>query len=166
MESNGPYANLLYMANTYSQIYIQVVFAVQGRQNLIQADHKEEIQKYISGIIRKQDQKLIAINSMPDHLHALIGMKPSIALSDLVRDVKSDSSVFINGKKWIRGKFNWQEGFGAFSYGRSQLDSVVKYIENQETHHARRTFKEEYLSLLKRFKVDYEDRYLFEWIEA
>ncbi len=153
------------MANTYSQIYIQIVFAVQGRQSLIQADHKEEIQKYIAGIIRKQNQKLIAINSMPDHFHALIGMKPSIALSDLVRDVKSDSSVFINGKKWVRGKFNWQEGFGAFSYGRSQLDSVVKYIENQEEHHSRRTFKDEYLSLLKRFKVDYDDRYLFQWIE-
>ena len=158
-------ANLLYMANTYSQIYIQIVFAVQGRQSLLQREHKEEIQKYIAGIIRHQNQKLIAINSMPDHLHALVGMKPSIALSDLVRDIKSDSSVFINAKKWIRGKFNWQEGFSAFSYGRSQLDSVVQYIENQEKHHARRTFKEEYLSLLKRFKVDYDDRYLFEWIE-
>jgi putative transposase len=113
------------MANTYSQIYIQIVFAVKGRQSLIQGDHKEEIQKYIAGIIRKQNQKLNAIGGMPDHLHALIGMKPGIALSDLVRDVKSDSSVFINRKKWIRGKFNWQEGFGAFSYGRSQLDAVV-----------------------------------------
>jgi hypothetical protein len=91
--------------------------------------------------------------------------EPGIALSDLVRDVKSDSSVFINGKKWVRGKFNWQEGFGAFSYGRSQLDSVVKYIENQEEHHSRRTFKDEYLSLLKRFNVDYDDRYLFQWVE-
>jgi len=153
------------MANTYSQIYIQIVFAVQGRQSLIHADHKEEIQKYIAGIIRKQNQKLIAIGGMPDHLHALIGMKPGIALSDLVRDVKSDSSVFINSKRWVRGKFNWQEGFGAFSYGRSQLDSVAKYIENQEEHHSRRTFKDPYLSLLKRFKVDYDDRYLFQWIE-
>ena len=153
------------MANTYSQIYIQIVFAVHGRQSLIQADHKEGIQKYIAGIIRKQKQKLIAIGGMSDHLHALIGMKPGIALFDLVRDVKSDSSVFINGKKWVRGKFNWPEGFGAFSYGRSQLDSVVKYIENQEEHHSRRTFKDEYLSLLKRFKVDYDDRYLFQWIE-
>jgi putative transposase len=152
------------MANTYSQIYIQIVFAVQGRQSLIQTDHKEEIQKYITGIIRKQNQKLIAINSMPDHLHALIGLKPSIAFSDLVRDVKSDSSVFINGKKWVRGKFNWQEGFGAFSYGRSQLDSVVKYIENQEQHHSKKTFKED--TLLKRFRIDYDDRYLFEWVEA
>ena len=155
----------LKMPNTYSQIYIQIVFAVQGRQSLIQSEHKEEIHKYIAGIIRKQDQKLIAINSMPDHLHALIGMKPSLVLSDLVRDIKSDSSVFVNGKKWVRGKFNWQEGFGAFSYGRSQLDSVVKYIENQEQHHSRRTFKAEYVSLLKKFKIDYEDRYLFEWIE-
>ena len=131
------------MANTYSQIYIQIVFAVRGRQSLIHADHKEEIQKYIAGIVRKQNQKLIAIGGMPDHLHALIGMKPGITLSDLVRDVKSDSSVFINSKRWVRGKFNWQEGFGAFSYGRSQLDSVAKYIENHEEYHSRRTFKDE-----------------------
>ena len=122
----------LYMANTYSQIYIQIVFAVQGRQSLIQGDHKEEIQKYIAGIIRKQNQKLIAIGGMPDRLHALIGMKPGIALSDLVRDDKSDSSVFINGKKWDPRKI--------------QLAGRIRRF--LEEHHSRRTFKDEYLSLL------------------
>ncbi len=119
------------MANTYTQIYIQVVFAVQGRYNLISKKHKEELHKYITGIIRNKKQKLIAINCMPDHIHIFIGMKPNIALSDLVRDVKNNSSTFINKKNWVRGKFNWQKGFGAFSYGRSQIDAVVKYIQNQ-----------------------------------
>ena len=122
------------MANTYTQIYIHVVFAVQGRQSLIRKKNKEELQKYITGIIQNQGQKLIAINCMPDHAHIFIGMKPDIALSDLVRDIKSNSSTFINKKRWLRGKFNWQGGFGAFSYGHSQIDRVVKYIQNQEQH--------------------------------
>ncbi len=153
------------MANTYTQIYIQVVFAVQGRYNMIRKEHKEELNKFITGIIRNKKQKLIAINNMPDHAHIFIGMKPSIALSDLVRDIKNNSSTFINEKKWVRRKFNWQEGFGAFSYGYSQMDAVVKYIQNQEEHHARKTFKEEYLELLKRFHVEYDEKYLFKWVE-
>ncbi|MCH8873443.1 IS200/IS605 family transposase [candidate division KSB1 bacterium] len=153
------------MANTYTQIYIQVVFAVQGRYNMIRKEHKEELNKFITGIIRNKKQKLIAINNMPDHAHIFIGMKPSIALSDLVRDIKNNSSTFINEKKWVRRKFNWQEGFGAFSYGHSQMDAVVKYIQNQEEHHARKTFKEEYLELLKRFHVEYDEKYLFKWVE-
>ena len=153
------------MANTYTQIYIQVVFAVQGRYNMIRKEHKEELNKFITGIIRNKKQKLSAINNMPDHAHIFIGMKPSIALSDLVRDIKNNSSTFINEKKWVRRKFNWQEGFGAFSYGHSQMDAVVKYIQNQEEHHARKTFKEEYLELLKRFHVDYDEKYLFKWVE-
>ena len=153
------------MANTYAQIYLQIVFAVQGRQNLIRKENKEELHKYITGIIRNKKQKLIAINSMPDHAHLFIGMKPSIALSDLVRDIKNNSSVFINDKRWIRGRFNWQEGFGAFSYGHSQMDTVVKYIQNQEKHHTRKTFEEEYLELLQKFNVEYDERYLFKWIE-
>ena len=139
------------MANTYTQIYIQVVFAVQGRYNMIRKEHKEELNKFITGIIRNKKQKLIAINNMPDHAHIFIGMKPSIALSDLVRDIKNNSSTFINEKKWVQGKFNWQEGFGAFSYGHSQMDAVVKYIQSQEEHHARKTFKEEYLDCLRDF---------------
>lgn len=153
------------MANTYTQIYIHVVFAVQGRQNLIRKENKEELHKYITGIIRNKGQKLIAINSMPDHVHLFIGMKPSMALSDLICDVKNNSSTYINEKKWVRGKFNWQKGFGAFSYAHSQIDAVSKYILNQEKHHARKTFKEEYLEMLKAFNVEYDEKYLFEFIE-
>jgi len=120
------------MVNTFTQIYIQIVFAVQGRQNLIKNEYKEELHKYVTGIIRNKNQKLIAINCMPYHLHVFIGMKPSISLSDLVRDIKSNSSTFINEKRWIWGKFNWQKGFGAFSYGHSQMDNVVKYIKGVE----------------------------------
>lgn len=153
------------MANTYTQIYIHVVFAVQGRQNLIPKEHKEELHKYITGIIQNKKQKLIIINSMPDHIHLFIGMKPITALSDLVRDLKNNSSNFINAKKWVRGKFNWQEGFGAFSYGHSQIEVVVKYIQNQENHHAKKTFKEEYLEMLKKFNVEYDEKYLFKWVD-
>lgn len=154
------------MANTYTQIYIHVVFAVQGRQNLIRKENKEELHKYITGIIQNKGQKLIAINSMPDHVHIFIGMKPSIALSDLIRDVKNNSSTFINEKRWIRGKFNWQKGFGAFSYAHSQIDAVAKYILNQEKHHAKKTFKEEYVEMLKNFNVEYDEKYLFEFYDG
>jgi REP element-mobilizing transposase RayT len=153
------------MASTYTQIYIHIVFAVKGRQSLIRKENKEELHKYITGIVRNKKQKMLAINSMPDHTHIFIGMKPNIALSDLVRDIKSNSSAFINEKKWVRGKFNWQEGFGAFSYGHSQIDTVIKYIHDQEKRHAKMTFKEEYLGLLKKFAVEYDEKYLFEWIE-
>jgi len=151
------------MANTYTQIYIHIVFAVQGRQNLIPKEHKEELHKYMTGIIQNKGQKLIAINSMPDHAHIFIGMKPTMVLSDLVRDVKNNSSNFINDKKWIRGRFNWQKGFGAFSYGHSQIDVVAKYVLNQEKHHEKKTFKEEYLEMLKNFNVEYDEKYLFEF---
>ncbi|HEY0320232.1 MAG TPA: IS200/IS605 family transposase [Pyrinomonadaceae bacterium] len=154
------------MANTYTQIYIQVVFAVASRHNLLSKEHKEGLHKYITGIVRNKNQKLIAINSMPDHVHILLGLKPDIALSDLVRDIKSDSTIFIKDRGWIRGRFNWQEGFGAFSYSHSQLDSVIRYIQNQEQHHQRRSFKDEYLELLKKFNVAYDDKYVFEFIEG
>ncbi len=150
------------MANTYTQIYIHVVFSVMGRHNLIPESHKEALYKYITGIIRKKNHTLIAINGMSDHIHILVGMKPNTALSDLVRDIKNNSTGFINRKGWIRGRFNWQEGFGAFSYGHSQIDVVVKYIQNQEKHHARRTFRNEYLELLERFNVDYDTRHVFD----
>ena len=153
------------MPNTYSQIYIQIVFAVKGRENLISKNNREELHKYISGIVRAREQKLLSVFCMPDHTHLLVGMKPSIAVSDLVRDIKAGSSKFINDNKWIRGKFNWQEGFGAFSYSKSQIDSVVKYILNQEEHHKKTTFKEEYLKFLRRFEIEYDEKYLFEWIE-
>jgi putative transposase len=153
------------MANTFSQIYIQTVFAVSNRQSLIKPDFKEELYKYVSGIVRNQGQKLIAINGMPDHLHILIGLKPSMALADLVRDIKADSSTYVNKKKWVRGKFTWQEGYGAFSYGHSQLNTIVRYIQNQEKHHSRRTFKNEYLSLLRKFDIRFQDKYVFDFIE-
>jgi len=153
------------MADTYTKIYVHVIFTVQGRQNLISKQHKDELYKYITGIIQNKKQKVIAINGMPDHIHILIGIKPDIALSDLVRDVKANASSFINEKRWIMGKFNWQEGFGAFSYSHSQLDSVANYIRNQEKHHSRKTFREEYLELLKKFDVEYDSKYIFDWID-
>ncbi len=153
------------MANTFSQIYIQTVFAVNGRLSLIRNEFKDELFKYITGIVRNNGHKLISINGMPDHIHILIGLKPVMALADLVRDIKADSSNFVNKKRWVRGKFSWQEGYGAFSYGHSQLDTIVRYIENQERHHKRRTFKDEYLNFLRSFEIEFNDKYLFKFIE-
>jgi REP element-mobilizing transposase RayT len=149
------------MANTYTQLYIQVVFAVEGRQSLIAVEHNDELQKYITGIVSAQRHKLIAINNLPDHLHLLVGLRPDAALSELVRDIKANTSRWINEKHWVPGRFAWQEGFGAFSYSRSQLDTVIRYIENQQRHHARRSFQEEYVALLQRFGVEYDPRYTF-----
>jgi putative transposase len=149
------------MANTYTQIYIHVIFAVTGRQNLIDEQHNEELQKYITGIISGQNQKLIAINNMPDHLHLLIGLKSDLSLSELIRDVKANSSRFINERRWCRGKFSWQEGFGAFSYSRSQLGDVIRYIEDQQKHHTTKTFRQEYVELLEKFEVEYDPKYIF-----
>ena len=153
------------MAGTFSQLYIHIVFAVKGRENLIGNTWKDELHKYIAGIIIGKNQKPIIINGMPDHIHCFIGLKPSIAISDLVRDIKNNSSKFINDKKLVRGKFSWQEGYGAFSYSHSHIQNVYNYILNQEDHHKRKTFKEEYLELLKKFKIDYNENYLFKWIE-
>jgi REP element-mobilizing transposase RayT len=149
------------MANTYSQIYIQIVFAVEGRQNLIAPERKEELQKYITGIVTRKNQKLLAIHCMPDHTHILIGLKPSMCLSDLVGDIKTGSTNHINENKWVRGRFSWQEGFGAFSYGHSQLTAVIRYIQNQEKHHSRRTFQDEYAEFLQKFNVPFDDKYTF-----
>ena len=129
------------MANTYSQIYIQTVFAVSNRESLLRKEFREDVFKYISGVVTNQGQKLIAINGVEDHLHTLIGLKPSMALADLVQDIKVNSSKFINRSKFVRGRFSWQEGYGAFSYGHSQLDAVIRYVQNQEKHHQRRPFK-------------------------
>lgn len=153
------------MSDTYSQIYIQVVFAVKGRQNLISEKWKTELHKYISGIITNKGQKSIIVNGVQDHIHCFIGLKPSMAISDLVRDIKNNSSKFINEKGFLPGKFQWQEGFGAFSYAHSQINNVYNYILNQEEHHKRKSFKDEYLELLNEFEIDYKSEYLFEWIE-
>lgn len=153
------------MPNTYSQIYIQIVFAVKGRENLIAKEHREELHKYITGIVTNRGQKLLALFAMPDHVHILIGLKPSISISDLVRDIKAGSSKFINESNWLKCKFNWQEGFGAFSYSKSNFNHVVKYILNQEEHHKKRTFKEEYLDFLEKFEIEYDTKYVFDWID-
>ncbi len=153
------------MPNTYSQIYIQIVFTVKGRENLISKIHREELHKYITGIVQNRGQKLLSIFCMPDHVHLLVGIKPSIAISDLVRDIKAGSSNFINQQHWVKGKFNWQEGFGAFSYSKSQIESVIKYILSQEEHHKKTTFREEYFDFLEKFEIDYDEKYVFEWIE-
>ena len=153
------------MANTYTQIYIHIVFAVEGRQSLIKPEHNDELQKYITGIVSGQKQKLIAINNMPDHLHLLVGLRPDSSLSDLVRDVKAGSSKFINEKRWVIGRFSWQEGFGAFSYSRSQLGTVIRYLENQQKHHAKKSFREEYIALLEKFGVQFDQRYIFKMTE-
>ncbi len=153
------------MSSTFSQLYIQIVFAVKGRQSLIQQNWEEELFKYITGIVQNKGQKMLAINGMPDHIHFLIGMKPSCCLSDLVREIKKASNVFINEKKFCQFKFEWQEGYGAFSYSHSALDNVIGYIANQKEHHRKKTFKEEYVDFLKKFEVEYKEEYLFEWLE-
>lgn len=150
------------MANTYSQIYIQIVFAVYGRENLISSEWKDELYKYITGIVKNNNQKLLAINGVSDHIHILLNIKPNIALSDLIRDIKANSSRFINEKKFVKGKFSWQEGFGAFSYSISQLDDVIEYIQKQEEHHKETSFKDEYLKHLKRFQIEYDEKYIFD----
>jgi REP element-mobilizing transposase RayT len=151
------------VANTYSQIYIQVVFAVQGRPNVIQKQNTEELQKYITGIVRERDQKLLAVHCMPDHTHLLIGLRPSMALSNLVRDVKNGSTNFINRSGWVLGRFCWQEGFGAFSYGHSQLKGII--VRDQERHHARRSFRDEYLRFLKRYEIEHDEKYVFKLLD-
>ena len=151
------------MADTYTQIYLHIVFAVKGRRSLIPKQHREALHQYITRIITNKMQTVIRINSMPDHIHILLGMAPDIALSDLVRDIKANSSKFINTKGWVVGRFEWQAGFAAFSYSHSQLDDVVRYIKNQESHHTRQTFKEEYLEFLERFDVPYNPKYVFDY---
>jgi putative transposase len=153
------------MANTFSQIYIQVVFAVENRNSLIQPIWEDELHKYISGIVRKKEQKLISINGMPDHIHFLLGMKPTCCLSDLVQEIKKSSNEFVNEKKFSRFHFEWQTGFEAFSYGHSQLDKVVSYINGQKEHHKKQTFKQEYTGLLKKFNIEHKEEYLFNWID-
>ena len=153
------------MANTYTQLYIQLVFAVKGRESLLPRQYREELHRFLTGMVQQRGHKLLAIFSMPDHVHLLIGLAPTAAVSDLVRDIKAGSSKFINEQKWLPQKFNWQEGYGAFSYSRSQVDAVVQYILAQEEHHRKKTFREEYVAFLRKFEVEYQEQYLFEWIE-
>lgn len=153
------------MANTFTQLYIQIVIVVQGRHCLIPNSGRENLYKYITGIIQNKNHKLISINGVSNHIHILIGLNPAEALAALVKEVKRCSTNFINEQKWMKGKFSWQNGYGAFSYSRSQLDSVIKYISNQEEHHKRKTFKEEYVELLKNFEVEFNERFIFDDVE-
>ena len=152
------------MANTYTRIYLQLVFSPLGHKNIIPIKHKEELQKYTTGIIQNRKHKLLAINFMPDHVHIFIGYQPSQALPDLLRDIKANTSKFINENKWFPGRFQWQEGYGAFSYGHYQINGVIKYINTQEEHHEKTLFNDEYLELLEKFDVEYDPKYLFESI--
>jgi putative transposase len=153
------------LPNTYTQLYIQFVFAVKGRENLIHSSWKHELYKYITGIVQNNKSKLIAINGMADHIHIFIGYKPSVPIPDLIKDIKVASTLWINQKKLYNSKFAWQEGYGAFSYSQSHIIAVCDYIKNQELHHQKKSFKEEYLKLLKNFNVEYDEKYLFDFID-
>jgi len=153
------------MANTFSQIYLQFVFAVAGRQSLISPKNKEELHKYITSLVHARKAKMLAVHCMPDHIHIFVGFKPSVLISDFVKEIKVESNKFITQKQWVKGNFAWQEGYGVFSYGHSQIDDVCRYIQNQEKHHAVKNFKQEYLAFLEKFAVEYDEQYLFNWME-
>ena len=149
------------MANTYSKIYNHFVFAVRGREMLISKSWREELYRYMTGTITNKQCKVMCIGGVEDHVHILVGMSPTVAPSSLMADVKRSSSLWINERKFVKGHFYWQEGFGVFSYAKSQVPNVARYIENQEQHHRRKTFREEYLTMLQKFDVDYDERYIF-----
>jgi len=153
------------MANTYTQIYLQFVFAVENRISLIQPDWEEELYKYITGIIQNNKHKLIAINGIPNHIHILIGYAPHQLIPDLLQDIKGDSSRWINRQKFVKGHFNWQAGYGTFSYSHSQINRIAKYIMNQKQHHKKKSFTEEYLEFLKKFNVTYDERYILKEVK-
>ena len=153
------------MPGTFTQIYIQAVFAVKGRENLISNNWKTDLHKYIAGIIKGKNQKPIIVNGMRDHIHAFIGLRPALAISYLLRDIKNNSSNFINDRGLVKGKFSWQDGYGAFSYSHKEIDYVYNYILNQEEHHKKKTFRQEYLEFLSDFGITYDEKYLFEWYE-
>ena len=151
------------MAGTYTQIFVQIVFPVKGRENLLLKPWRNEVFQYMAGVIRNKGHKPIIINGVSDHVHVFTGMKPSMSISDLTRDIKNNSSKFINESGFLRTKFAWQEGFGAFTYALCDIGNVYRYIENQEAHHHKTTFKEEYLTFLNDFQVEFDERYLFDW---
>lgn len=152
------------MANTYTQIHIHAIFAVQNRISLISNSWEQRLYQYITGIIQNHNHKMLTINGMPDHVHILFGMRPTQSISDLMRDIKGDSSFWINENNFVRGKFSWQEGYGAFSYSKSQVHAVATYIENQELHHKKKSFIEEYTRILHDFEIEYDDKFIFESI--
>jgi putative transposase len=153
------------MANTFSQIYLQFVFAVRGRQALVPPAHKEELHKYITGLVQNRYSKMLAVHCMPDHTHLFVGCKPTVFIPDFIKEIKIASHAFIKNKKWVGNNFNWQDGYGVFSYSHSHIDRVVKYILNQEQHHEKSNFQQEYRLLLKKFEISYQDKYLFDFID-
>ena len=153
------------MANTFSQIYLQFVFAVQYRQALIPKEYKEELHKYITGLVQNRKAKMIAVHCMPDHAHIFVGFKPTIIIPDFVKEIKVESNEFINNKKWVKRQFNWQDGYGVFSYSHSHIDRVAKYVLNQEAHHKKKTFRKEYHEFLEKFAIPYEEKYLFDFMD-
>jgi len=154
------------MANTYTQLTIHIVFAVKHREYTIKKQYRPELFKYITGIITNKNHKLLAINGVSDHVHILFGLNPTVALSDIVRDIKNNSSKFINEEQWMPGHFEWQSGYGGFSYSRSQRSDVINYIENQEEHHKKNSFRTEYLNILKKFEIEFEEQYVFEFFDV
>jgi len=153
------------MSDTYTQLCIQLVFAVKGRNSFIQYAWEEELYKYITAVVQNDRHKMLSINGMTDHIHIFLGLNPAIAISEVVKDIKRASNNWINDKGFIKGKFEWQSGYGAFSYGRSQIDQVCKYIINQKKHHEMLSFKTEYITLLKLFEIVFKDEYLFDFYE-
>jgi putative transposase len=153
------------MANTFTQMYVHLIFAVQGRDNLIREKFQIELEKYMCGIIVNNKSKPLSIYCNPDHTHILVSLHPAISVATITGDIKSGSSKWINGRKFVLGKFNWQDGYGAFTYSKSQIDSISKYILNQPEHHKNKTFREEYLHILEQLDIKYDEKYLFEWIE-
>ena len=152
-------------AGSYTQLYTHLIFAVKYRERMLLKDFRVPVFSYLSGIITNRKHKSIIVNGVADHVHILLGLNPNDKISDLVRCLKKESSLFINEKKWFRGKFHWQDGYGAFSYGRSQLDNVFNYVANQEIHHKRRTFRDEYLGFLKKYNIQYDERYVFDFFD-
>ena len=153
------------MSGTFTQIYIQIIFAVKDRESLIKSSWEEELYKYITGIVQNKGQKILAINGISNHIHIFIGMRPSCSISDLVREIKKSTCQLIKDKEFTKNKFQWQEGYGAFSYSHSSVDRVIKYVLNQKEHHKKETFKEEYINFLQKFNVEYKEEYLFDWID-
>jgi len=153
------------MANTYTQLHVHALFAVKSRIGLIQKEWKDDLYKYIVGIVQHYDHKLLCINGMPDHVHVFFGMRPSQSLSDLMQDIKGSSSKWINDQRLVKGQFAWQEGYGAFSYSKSHVKNVISYIRNQELHHRSKTFLEEYREFLTKFGIDFDERYIFKQME-
>ena len=153
------------MANSFIQAYVHYIFTVKGRANFLKQEHNNELQKYITGIVQNRNCKMLAINNMPDHVHIFLGQHPSYSISKTIQEIKSISSKFINEKKWYKSKFYWQSGYGAFTYSRSQIDTVIKYILNQQQHHKKRTFRDEYIEFLNKYGIEYNEKYLFEFYD-